>query len=653
MSNNVPSDIDLRTFFELSPSFLAKLDREGHILALNDIWYKHFNLSKEDALGHNFLDLVNESQRENLTRRMRAQLFDLIPITLEIEMRGKNEGKILEVMGILHGAEIFIFGNDVTERVISDKIREEQRQALEFRQIFEDTLTNISTRMINLDVKDLDGAINEILLKIGRLMGVDRSYVFLFDTTMNTMSNTHEWCESGITPEIENLQKLPIDIFPWWLKKLRNFEVINVPMVSKMPKEASTEKEMLEMQGIKSVMVVPIKRHTELIGFAGFDAVKKHREWSFDSISLMRIVGDILSNALTRIYYEGILRESRQKSTAILRALPDVILTLNGEGKLLTFQPSLDDGINKSFEKIEKNPLKLFTTQVDYESFLKAVKKTLKTNSINSITFKFDSDEVSRYLEARIMQVGENEVMALIRDVSEQIRLEEMKSDFINKATHELRTPIATMLLMINLIEDAESQAKKDEYWQILKGELSREKLLIDDLLTAGRLESQQQKFNLKNIDFAEVIRDITSKAQIQANEKNISLRLTMHGGRSGSDWIIESDEGALNQIFVNLISNAIKFTNEQGKVNIDVNLDGQFIVIKIRDNGIGIPADDLPFLFSRFFRGRNALNQEIQGTGIGLFIVKTMVEKLAGVITVESQINAGTTFKVKLPKTQ
>lgn len=653
MSNNVPSDIDLRTFFELSPSFLAKLDREGHILALNDIWYKHFDLSKEDALGHNFLDLVNESQRENLTRRMRAQLFDLIPITLEIEMRGKNEGKILEVMGILHGAEIFIFGNDVTERVISDKIREEQRQALEFRQIFEDTLTNISTRMINLDVKDLDGAINEILLKIGRLMGVDRSYVFLFDTTMNTMSNTHEWCESGITPEIENLQKLPIDIFPWWLKKLRNFEVINVPMVSKMPKEASTEKEMLEMQGIKSVMVVPIKRHTELIGFAGFDAVKKHREWSFDSISLMRIVGDILSNALTRIYYEGILRESRQKSTAILRALPDVILTLNGEGKLLTFQPSLDDGINKSFEKIEKNPLKLFTTQVDYESFLKAVKKTLKTNSINSITFKFDSDEVSRYLEARIMQVGENEVMALIRDVSEQIRLEEMKSDFINKATHELRTPVATMLLMINLIEDAESQAKKDEYWQILKGELSREKLLIDDLLTAGRLESQQQKFILKNIDFAEVIRDITSKAQIQANEKNISLRLTMHGGRSSSDWIIESDEGALNQIFVNLISNAIKFTNEQGKVNIDVNLDGQFIVIKIRDNGIGIPADDLPFLFSRFFRGRNALNQEIQGTGIGLFIVKTMVEKLAGVITVESQINAGTTFKVKLPKTQ
>lgn len=108
-----------------------------------------------------------------------------------------------------------------------------------------------------------------------------------------------------------------------------------------------------------------------------------------------------------------------------------------------------------------------------------------------------------------------------------------------------------------------------------------------------------------------------------------------------------------MNQIFTNLINNAIKFTGDRGKINIDVSLEEKYVVIKVADNGIGIPADDLPFLFSRFFRGRNAVNQEIQGTGIGLFIVKTLIDQLSGSIIVESRINNGTAFTVKLPKTQ
>lgn len=649
--NNKPTEADLQIFFDSNPFLLAKIDRDGNFISVNDVWLGQFNLSVDDIKEQNIFSIIRDPKIESIQNKFKNHLFEGIPVTIEIEMVGRTEHKVIEVVCALRGSHIYLFGNDVTKRVIGDKILEEQRMSLEFRQIFEDTLTNISTRMINLGIDELDAAINEILQKIGRLMGVDRSYVFLFDEGNTTMSNTHEWCETGITPEIENLKDLPIDIFPWWIAKLRNFEVVNVPFVSKLPAEAAAEKEILEMQDIKSVMVVPIKRHKELVGFAGFDAVKKQRDWSFDSISLMRIVGDILSNALTRIYYEGVLRESDKRSKELLRSLPDVMLTIDAAGNLLSFQPSIDPSLNEVFEVYEKNPLKLFTTQVDHEKILDAVKNTLENGSLNKETFTLETDEISRVLELRSMRVDKETAMVMIRDISEQVRLEEMKSDFINKATHELRSPVATMLLMVNLLESAETEQKKEEYWQVLKGELNKEKLLIDDLLTAGRLESQQQKFNYKPIDLGEFIREIISKSQIQANDKQITVRLTMHSAKADANWNIVSDETSLNQIFVNLINNAIKFTDANGKVNVDVSSDDENFLIKVKDTGIGIPAEDLPFLFSRFFRGRNAVQQQIQGTGIGLFIVKTLVEAIGGNIKVESMINSGTTFTVTLPK--
>lgn len=142
--------------------------------------------------------------------------------------------------------------------------------------------------------------INTSLADIGRLSRASRSYLFLLRDNGTIMDNTHEWCDDGVTPEIQNLQNLPSSIYSWWMKKLHAHEVIHITDVSKMPPEATAEKEILQSQGIKSLLVLPVYAGTELLGFIGFDNVKNTGFWYENDIALLQTVSEIIGNAFQR-----------------------------------------------------------------------------------------------------------------------------------------------------------------------------------------------------------------------------------------------------------------------------------------------------------------------------------------------------------------
>jgi signal transduction histidine kinase len=232
-----------------------------------------------------------------------------------------------------------------------------------------------------------------------------------------------------------------------------------------------------------------------------------------------------------------------------------------------------------------------------------------------------------------------------------------MKSDFINRATHELRTPIATMLLMVNLIEDSINRecapcVKDDyyQYWDVLKSELNRERILVEDLLSAGRLENGQLHFHFSSFNIVDLINQVIHQLEVLAREKNISISLETGLQPESPSALIQADEKALTQVFMNLIGNAIKFTPFSGNVRIVLQRIHSDFEISIIDTGMGIPSEDLPLLFTRFFRGTNAIENEIPGTGIGLFIVRSILEKHDGKINVRSELGKGTQFEISLP---
>ncbi|MEJ2748713.1 MAG: response regulator, partial [Anaerolineae bacterium] len=178
--------------------------------------------------------------------------------------------------------------------------RLEMEKALQERILFERLITSISTNFINLASDKIDVGIEQALQQIGDFVGADRSYVFLMSNETETLSNTHEWCRSGIRSEKDKVQNLPYTAVPWWMEKITRQETILIPNVADLPAEANAEKLIFEAQNIQSLAVIPLASHQELIGFLGFDAVRSSKEWSENDIKLLKIVGEIIANALLR-----------------------------------------------------------------------------------------------------------------------------------------------------------------------------------------------------------------------------------------------------------------------------------------------------------------------------------------------------------------
>ncbi len=183
---------------------------------------------------------------------------------------------------------------------------------------------------------DIDSAIDATLGEIGELRGASRVYVFRFSEDGTTMANTHEWCAPGVRPEIENLRALPTDMFPWWVDRLSNGETIHVRDVAKLPPEAAAEREILESQDIKSVLVLPLHVGRTLAGFIGFDNVREAAPWSDDDITLLRLMSWILGNALDQAETSQALRESEERFRTVVEDLPALVCRFLRDG-VLTF----------------------------------------------------------------------------------------------------------------------------------------------------------------------------------------------------------------------------------------------------------------------------------------------------------------------------
>lgn len=228
---------------------------------------------------------------------------------------------------------------------------------LKWKLAFEETLARISARFVG--IFDLDDAVSASLADVGRLSGADRIYVFQFRTDSDAMNNTHEWCAAGVVPQIDNLQNLSSGAFPWWMAKLRAGETINIPDTSAMPAVASAEREVLERQDIKSLLVLPLNIRGELAGFIGLDNVSESGEWSAKNETLLSVVGQILGNALERIGGEEALRQSEQRYRRLFNESP-VALWEEDVSELMALLDQLkEEGIRDFRAYFDEHPAEL------------------------------------------------------------------------------------------------------------------------------------------------------------------------------------------------------------------------------------------------------------------------------------------------------
>jgi signal transduction histidine kinase len=239
------------------------------------------------------------------------------------------------------------------------------------------------------------------------------------------------------------------------------------------------------------------------------------------------------------------------------------------------------------------------------------------------------------------------------RVVTRLIELDKSKSDMIGTVSHEMRTPLASILGYLELAlddEDGDLPEATRRLLQVADRNAHRLNILVGNMLLITQLESGGAATATAPVDLAEVLRRTTESLRLFAESKKVELSVV-----SAESVIVEGDEAQLERVFLNLIENAVKFTPASGSVGVEVSpatgpTGRPAVMVEITDTGMGIPADEVPLLFDRFFRATNAQTEVVPGTGLGLAIVREIVHAHQGEVSVSSVLGKGSTFRVSLP---
>ncbi len=353
------------------------------------------------------------------------------------------------------------------------------------------------------------------------------------------------------------------------------------------------------------------------------------------------------------------LEQDRQQLNVVLEALAEAVIAVDPRFRLLF----ANAGANRLFGLASDSVGRLMPELIRSPQVQDAIEATLRMSAplayqselvVNSREGNARAPAQARFLAVRGTPLPGHPspgAVLVFRDVTELRRLERMRQDFVANASHELKTPLASIKAYTETLLDwaLHDDSVNVRFLERIDEQAERLNLLILDLLSLARLESGQEVFNHQPLDPLRVIEACVEAHRDRAEGKGLELSLDVEGLEEGA--LILADEEAVRQIADNLVDNAIKYTPEKGSVRVRCLADGDAVVLEVTDSGIGIPRDDLPRIFERFYRVDKARSREVGGTGLGLSIVKHLVQSIGGQVDVTSRVGVGSQFVVVFPR--
>jgi two-component system phosphate regulon sensor histidine kinase PhoR len=342
------------------------------------------------------------------------------------------------------------------------------------------------------------------------------------------------------------------------------------------------------------------------------------------------------------------LEEDRQKMRAILSGMVEGVVALDGAQRILFANDRA-----RALLDLAGTPLvgRSLYEVVRNRQLLDAVKNALSSSEPHKeeVAWNGTTQRSLTVHAARIPGDPPRGAVVVLHDTTELRRLERLRQEFVANVNHELKTPLSVIkacveTLMDGAIDDVEHRGR---FLMSIATQSERLHALILDLLSLARIESQEEILEIQAVPLRMSAADCLGRHQPRAEAR----KQTLHLEPGGEEVDALADEEAISHILDNLLDNALKYTAEGGEVRMRIwSEDGQ-ARLEVRDNGIGIPAADLPRIFERFYRVDRARSRELGGTGLGLSIVKHLIQAMHGTVSATSEPGMGTTFTISLPE--
>lgn len=336
-------------------------------------------------------------------------------------------------------------------------------------------------------------------------------------------------------------------------------------------------------------------------------------------------------------------RQKKQIETILLH-MTDGVIAFNMEGEIIHINPAAKNLLSltekdNTFDKMFKR----LNLEVNLE-------KIIYLENWTSSEQKIDIGEKAVNLFFAPFQDENNKptgVMVVIQDITEHVKLDNMRREFVADVSHELKTPITSIMGYADtLLEEDYDKETQNRFLSVIASEARRMAKLVTDLLTLSRYDSNKIKRENTQFDLGELAKGCQEKLRFEIEKKKHNVECFV----TANVPPVEADKDGIERVILNILSNAIKYTPENGTIKVYVGFVYNDAYIKVIDNGIGIPEKDLSRIFERFYRVDKARSRELGGTGLGLSIAQEILKKNDGSIDIKSEVGKGTEVVIRIP---
>lgn len=348
------------------------------------------------------------------------------------------------------------------------------------------------------------------------------------------------------------------------------------------------------------------------------------------------------------------LENENNKLEIVVNNMTDGILAFDYHGKLIHANHVCKELLGYSTETLSLRKFLSETNMTDIPLVPNIISETIikRDNIYLSISFipYGQKEEKINTLKNIAGKDSFEGVVIVLQDITKHRRLDDMRREFVANVSHEIRTPLTTIKSYAETLIDGAIDEKETavEFLQIINSAADRVAFLAKDLLDLSHLDNKQIKFNFEKVNIIKIIRDCVTQNRIAAQNKNQNI---LFNADEYGACVINADVGRITQVFNNVISNAMKYSPENTDIEIFVDVDGKYYSVHIKDNGIGIPEEDLERIFERFYRVDKARSRAMGGNGLGLSIAKEIMEGHKGKIEAKSSAGNGTEMILMFPR--